>query len=196
MNPRGLTGGEPAGGLPAWAVVRPERLAHICRVVAVLEQWADALHLPVTERARWLRAAWLHDALRDAPIEEQARWAGSADGPPGLLHGPAAAARAMTHGERDPGVLDAVRYHSVGYAGWDRVGRALYAADFLEPGRRVPEAEREARARLLERFPAAPAEVLREVAQRRLCWVITADWPIVEETWRFWNTLVQGGGAW
>ena len=53
-----------------------------------------------------------------------------------------AAARAKADGEIDRGVLDAVRYHSVGLAEWDMVGRILYAADFLEPGREFDRAGR------------------------------------------------------
>ena len=106
--------------------------------------------MPDSERHRWLRAVWLHDALRDAPEEELTRWAPSTPGPPELRHGPASAARAKSEGETDRGVLDAVRYHSLGLAEWDMVGRILYCADYLEPGR---EHEREWRAELAERLP-------------------------------------------
>lgn len=138
------------------------------------------------ERGRWLRAAWLHDALRDAPVDELRRRAPWAEGPVELLHGPAAAARAAEDGEADQGVLDAVRYHSVGWPGWDMTGAALYCADFLEPGRRF---DPDARAELARRFPTAPGDVLREVARRRLQWLIHSGWAIPEPTWRFWNGL-------
>ena len=115
--------------LPPWATVRTKRLAHITRVSDLVSSWADAMSLPGAERERWLRAVWLHDAMRDAPPDELARWAGGAAGPVALLHGPASAERARSLGERDQGVLDAVRYHSVGFAGWDSVGQALYCAD-------------------------------------------------------------------
>ena len=52
--------------LPAWAQVSPERRAHIERVVSLLSSWADAMHVDPKERDRWVRAGWLHDALRDA----------------------------------------------------------------------------------------------------------------------------------
>ena len=68
--------------LPAWAQVSPERRAHIERVIGLLNSWADAMHVDAKERDRWLRAGWLHDALRDAPF------------PDALAHGPAAADRA------------------------------------------------------------------------------------------------------
>ena len=82
--------------LPPWAVVTPERRAHIERVVALLATWAAALRAPEAERARWVKAAWLHDALRDAPAAGE------------LAHGPMAAERAAREGESDRGVLDAV----------------------------------------------------------------------------------------
>jgi HD superfamily phosphohydrolase YqeK len=144
------------------------------------------------ERNRWLRAVWLHDALRDAPEEELRRWASSSPGPSGLRHGPASAARAKAEGETDRGVLDAVRYHSVGLAEWDMVGRILYCADYLEPGR---PAEREQRAELASRLPADPAGVVREVARLRLSRLVSSGWPIPEPTVRFWNSLAAKSSA-
>jgi HD superfamily phosphohydrolase YqeK len=144
------------------------------------------------ERRRWLRAVWLHDALRDAPEEELARWASSTPGPPELRHGPASAARAKAEGETDRGILDAVRYHSVGLAEWEMVGRVLYCADYLEPGR---EFARERRAELAARFPEEPAGVVREVAMLRLSRLVTSGWPIPEPTVRFWNHLVAGSST-
>jgi len=162
--------------LPSWAIVSPERRAHIERVATVLAQWADALGVSGAERARWLRAAYLHDALRDAPL------------PTAFAHGPAAADRAAREGEADHGVLDAVRYHTVGYAGWDDVGRMLYMADFLEPGRTFAAEERRA---LAARVPRDRDAVLREVARRRLEWVVRSGWPLAPETVGFWNALAS-----
>jgi HD superfamily phosphohydrolase YqeK len=138
------------------------------------------------ERARWLRAVWLHDALRDADEALLARWAPDAPGPPELRHGPAAAARAEQDGEHDRGVLDAVRYHSVGFAGWDMVGRVLYCADYLEPGRSFA---REHRAELAARFPGDPHGVVVAVARDRLTHLVQSGWPLMAVTVAFWNRL-------
>lgn len=149
--------------------------------------WAEAVGVPDNERHRWLRAVWLHDALRDAPPEELERWASSTPGPVELRHGPASAARAKAEGETDRGVLDAVRYHSMGLAEWDMVGRMLYCADYLEPGRGF---DRERRAELARQLPDDPAGVLREVAAARLAHIVSSGWPILEPTARFWNSLL------
>jgi HD superfamily phosphohydrolase YqeK len=162
--------------LPGWAVVSPTRRAHIERVVALLGRWADASRLAPAERARWLRAAWLHDALRDVPAIDE------------LAHGPLAADRAAAEGESDRGVLAAVRFHSIGHAAWDDAGKALYLADYLEPGRSFDAA---ARAALAARVPTEREAVLREVAARRIAWVIESGWPLVPETVGFWNALVS-----
>ena len=162
-------------GLPAWAVATAERRAHIERVVTLLGNWAEAMRAPPAERGRWQRAGWLHDALRDAPAASE------------LDHGPLAADRAATDGEQDRGVLDAVRYHSIGYAGWDDVGRMLYLADFLDPER---EFDRDARRELAGRVPTDRDGVLREVARRRIAWTVRSGWPLREETVAFWNSLV------
>jgi HD superfamily phosphohydrolase YqeK len=161
--------------LPAWAVASPERRAHVARVAQLLETWAAAMRVPDSERDRWVRAAYLHDALRDAPLHSK------------RAHGPAAAERAAREGERDRGVLDAVRYHTIGYAGWDDVGRMLYLADFLEPGR-TPDPERDA---LAARVPHERDAVLKEVARRRVLWVLQSDWELPPETVDFWNSLVR-----
>lgn len=133
------------------------------------------MQTPEAERARWLRATWLHDALRDAPAADE------------LAHGPMAAERAARDGETDRGVLDAVRFHSLGFAGWDDAGRILYLADYLEPGRSY---DRELRGSLAARVPKERDAVLLEVAARRIHRVIDGRWPLVPETVSFWNSLV------
>jgi HD superfamily phosphohydrolase YqeK len=162
--------------LPSWAVVTAERRAHIERVARLLAEWAAALDVPPTEGERWQRAAWLHDALRDAPTATE------------LDHGPLCADRLVRDGERDQGVLDAVRYHSLGYAGWDAVGRMLYLADYLEPGRSF---DTTARTALRGRMPGERESVLRDVARRRIEWIIRSNWCLKPETVAFWNALVS-----
>ena len=98
-----------------------------------------------------------------------------------------AAERAARDGESDRGVLDAVRYHSLGYAAWDDVGKMLYLADYLEPGRAF---DRELRASLAARVPHDCDAVLQQVAARRIGRVIDSRWPLVRETVDFWNSLV------
>jgi HD superfamily phosphohydrolase YqeK len=178
--------------LPEWAVVTPARREHIERVAELAAGWAQRMGVPDSERNRWLRAAWLHDALRDAPLEELARWAESIPGPPELEHGPASSARARAEGEDDRGVLDAVRYHSLGLAEWDMVGRILYCADFLDPGRPF---DQERRADLAARLPEDPSGVLREVARSRLLHIVKSGWPVLDPTTRFWNSLVGTGAG-
>lgn len=169
-------------GMPPWAIVTSERRAHVERVAGLLREWANALGLERAERDRWVRAAYLHDALRDAPEAEMRRWAPLVEGPVELRHGPAAAARAELEGERDADVLSAVRWHSVGWSGWGSAGRALYCADFLEPGRAF---DRTARAALARAFPDSPAQVLREVVTRRLAYAEKQGWVLPPESIEF-----------
>jgi HD superfamily phosphohydrolase YqeK len=176
--------------LPQWAVVAPERLEHIQGVAELAAGWAERMGVPDSERNRWLRAVWLHDALRDASPSELDKWAGGTAWPLELRHGPASAAHAKAEGETDRGVLDAVRYHSLGLAEWDMVGRILYCADYLDPGRAFDQAQR---AELAERLPDDPGGVLREVARSRLTHLIQSGWPVLEPTIRFWNSLVATG---
>src|SRR4029077_19800704 len=141
----------------------------------LLSTWATAMRAPDGERARWVSAAWLHDALRDAPAANE------------LAHGPLAAERAAHDGLTDQGVLDAVRYHSLGFAQWDDVGRMLYLADYLEPG---GASDQERRRSLAARVPQERDVILQQVAGRRIARVIEERWPLPRETVDFWNALI------
>lgn len=176
--------------IPSWAIMSPGRRAHVVRVARLASDWAFEMGMPESERQRWLKAVWLHDALRDAPAEELERWAGATIGPASIRHGPAAASRAKAEGETDRGVLDAVRYHSVGVPEWDLVGRVLYCADFLEPGRTF---EAEARAALARRFPTDSGGVFSDVVRWRVRHLVESGWPMPEPTYRLWNHVARAG---
>ena len=75
-----------------------------------------------------------------------------------------------------------MRWHSVGWVGWGRTGRALYCADFLEPGRSF---DQEGRAALAERFPEAPDEVLRQVVVARFAYADSQGWSHPPESAEF-----------
>ncbi len=173
-------------GFPAWAQMTDARREHVRRVAALLSEWAERARIPGDERQRWLVAAYLHDAVKDAAPQwlrshSDDTWAMDA-----LHHGPAAATLAAQHGETDAGILDAVRYHSIGYSGWDRVGEMLYLSDFLEPGRPavqswIPDVR--------ERVPDGPRSALRRVAKVRVGFLVQAGLPLFAETVAFWNRL-------
>ncbi|HET8655536.1 MAG TPA: HD domain-containing protein [Longimicrobiaceae bacterium] len=175
------------GELPEWADARPERRAHIERVARLLGEWADALGLPPAERDEWVAAGWLHDSLRDAPADRLRPLVPPELGDlhPLLLHGPAAAER--LRGQASDRLLDAVRFHTLGHPRLDRLGRALYLADFLEPGR---DFSPEWRAELRGRMPHDLDAVLREVVASRIRHLVDAGKPIRPETAAFWSSLV------
>lgn len=177
------------GALPDWAAAGPERRAHIERVAALLRSWADALRLPPAERDEWVAAAYLHDALREAPPEAlRSELPEEFRGLPGpLLHGPAVAERLA--GVADTRLLDAIRYHTIGHPCLGRLGRALYLADFLEPGR---DFETEWRGKLAARMPGGMDAVLVEVVAARLQHLVHGRKPIHPHTAAFWSSLVAG----
>lgn len=172
--------------LPRWAAVTPRRREHIARVTALLERWAAELRLPDDERAAWRDAGRLHDALRD--LDEPALRALAADeaSDVNVLHGPAAAARLVAEGEQRTAVLDAVRHHTLGSAAWGPVGRALYMADFLEPGRKFAQADR---AFLVAHAPHDFDGVFRQVVRQRLEWAIREGKPLHAATVAMWNAV-------
>ena len=176
--------------LPSWSQAGDKRLAHIARVTALLDRWAAEMALPVDEARAWHDAGRWHDALRDAheaELRTMVKGTPFADSPAGILHGPATAARLEREGERRQGVLLAVRWHTVGNAGWDRTGRALFMADFLEAGRGFMHADRAFLASLLPRdFDG----VFRQVVRMRLEWTLREGKPVFPESAALWNSVL------
>lgn len=180
-----------AGRLPDWAEASSSRRAHMARVSALLAKWAEAWGLTAEERVRWASLGYLHDTLRDADpaslrthVPEE-----MADVRDGILHGPAAAARLREEGLDDEELLAAVTYHTLGHPGFGRLGRALYVADFLEPGRDFLD---EWRAELRARVPSELDDVTLEVAAARMQHLLKRRLPLRSETVGFWNALVTG----
>jgi len=172
--------------LPAWAQVGEKRLAHIKRVTTLLAQWAPVIACDEGEAAAMRDAGAWHDALRDAPEALLRELTGDRESPTELLHGPAAAVMLERDGEQRTEVLEAVRWHTIGSAGWGRVGRALYVADFLEPGRKFAATDRAFLAALVGRdFDG----VLRQVVRMRIEWSLREGLEIFPETASFWNSV-------
>src|SRR5258705_5718391 len=175
-----------ASGLPVWAQVSERRFAHIQRVTALLRGWGAAVRLRADEANAWIDAGTWHDALRDAPLAELRDITGDRTSPDGLLHGPAVAIKLEAEGERRKNLLDAIRYHTVGSAKWDRTGRALYMADYLEPGRKFLAADR---GFLASQVPHNFDGVFRQVVRFRLQWPVPEAKHIFPETVELWNSL-------
>lgn len=183
-----------ADGLPDWAVAGPERQAHIGRVVTLLDEWAVTLDLSDADRRRVRAAGWLHDSLRDAEgdvlrpmVAPELR-----DLPRKLLHGPAAAARLRELGMRDDEVLGAVAFHTVGHPDLTLIGRLVYLADYLEPGRRFDPV---GRASLRARMPHDWRDVLRTVVRSRVKHLLDSGNPVRPETMGYWNSAVADANA-
>ena len=172
--------------LPLWAQASEKRRAHIARVIGLLARWAAEMDLPADEASRWQSAGLFHDALRDAPESMLRALTGERYRPAVVLHGPAAAVRAEQEGERRQDVLDAVRYHTIGWAQWARTGRALYLADFLEPGRDFLVSEREFVANQVRHdFDAA----FRQGVRLRIEHALSQGGELFPETVELWNAV-------
>lgn len=121
-----------------------ERLAHVYRVrdtAVALSQ----LHGADPDQAAV--AGLMHDFARSLPgaeLLDHARRRHLITDPadeaqPLLLHGPVAAAQLAEQGlVTDPGVLDAIRWHTTGRAGMSLLEKIVWLADYTEPGRQFP----------------------------------------------------------
>lgn len=184
-----MTHSDPLPVLPTWAKVGERRLAHIARVTALLDRWAREMKLLAAEAQAWHDAGRWHDALRDAGDDELralTRGTSFASSPAGVLHGPAAATVLEREGETRPGVLLSVRWHTVGNPDWDQTGRALFMADFLEPGRGFMQADRAFLASLL---PSDFTGVFRQVVRMRLEWTLREGKALFPESVALWNSV-------
>lgn len=179
------------GLLPSWARIDAPRRAHVARVVALMDEWAVRLGLVEAERRRWRAVAWLHDSLRNAGEAELRGTVGARfrDWPFPLLHGPAAAARLAREGVTDGPLLLAVAFHTLGHPDFDEMAKALYLADYLEPGRAINAARNAALRAVL---PEALPTVLLTVAAERVAHSVRSKRLLRPETVAFWNGLVAG----
>jgi 2-amino-4-hydroxy-6-hydroxymethyldihydropteridine diphosphokinase len=151
-----------------------------------MSSWAASLGLSGDEIVRWIAAAHLHDALKDAPVEILESLAGSG-WPEPLLHAPACATRLRSDGVTDEELLVAITYHSTGHPEFGLLGEYLYMADFLEPGRRFLAAERDA---LRKRLPADREAVLREVLRYRIMLQLDQGAQVLPASLLLWNRVV------
>jgi 2-amino-4-hydroxy-6-hydroxymethyldihydropteridine diphosphokinase len=172
--------------LPPWSIASPRRRSHIARVTELALSWASSMRIDRAERDAWRDATRWHDALRDANDDELRAIVPHLDWPASLLHGPAAAARLAEDGERRASVLEAIYWHTVGNARWDRTGRMLYMADYLEPGRKF---EREQRAVLAAQVPNDLDGTFREIVDLRLGPRIAAKEKLLPESIALWESV-------
>ena len=172
--------------LPSWACVSERRREHIARVTALMEGWAHQLGVPPEEARAWHDAALLHDALRDAAEADLRALVPRPDFTAEMLHGPAAAAWLERSGDTRGEMLDAIRWHTVGSAAWGRLGRALFMADFLEPGRKFARADR---AYLAEHVATDFDGTFRQVVRMRIEHALREGHTLFPETVSLWNLV-------
>lgn len=179
------------GTLPRWTEASKSRCAHMGRVAALMARWSQDLNKSSRSRSRWIAAAHLHDALKDGdPSKLRKMVRGKLRLlPDGILHGPACAAKLREEGVEDEKLLKAIAFHTLGHPGFTRIGKMLYAADFLEPGRRVRRKWREG---LRSRMPEDVDAVVHEIVGARVQHLLKKGRPVRPETIALWNSNAEG----
>lgn len=177
------------GIFPSWTKAGRRRKRHMERVAALMGEWATERGEGRKTIARWVASGILHDTLREAdPIKLRGKVSRRfRDCPGAVLHGPAAARRLQKEGVEDQELLDAIAYHTLGSDALGPLGRALYAADFLEPKRRLRP---KWRAKLRERMPTDLDEVVREIVGARILHRVKKGKRLRSETVAMWNQLL------
>ena len=179
------------GVLPDWTVARKKRRAHMARVADLLREWSEIRDDGPLDVVRWVAVGHLHDALRDAdPGDLRDGLSEPLDHlPDEIIHGPAAADRLRRGGVVDEPLLTAIAFHSLGSPKFDDIGKALYVADFLEPGRKI---QPKWRARLRSEMPQGLDSVAQAVVGKRVQFLIKKGRPVPPETLGLWNVLARG----
>ena len=179
------------GVLPDWAVARKKRRAHMARVAELLREWGEVRGDDLLDVERWIAVGYLHDALRDAdPDELRGALSTPLDQlPDEVIHGPAAADCLRQGGVTDEPLLTAIASHTLGSPNFDDIGKALYVADFLEPGRKL---QPKWRARLRDEMPEGLDTVAKAVVGKRIQFLIKKGRPVPPDTLGLWNVLAKG----
>lgn len=124
-----------------------DRFEHTLRVIEVSGQLAHRFNGSV-EKAKL--AAVFHDYAKNWSVDRLKAYILKHDLPKDLLeyhselwHGPVAAHYIEKEfGVTDEEVLQAIRHHTTGKAGMNKVDKILYLADYIEPGRSFPGLEK------------------------------------------------------
>jgi len=161
------------------------------RVATLLREWGEVRGDDPWEIERWSAAGYLHDVLRDAdPGDLRAGLSKPLDHlPDEVIHGPAAADRLRLAGVEDEPLLTAIAFHSLGSPDFDDIGKALYVADFLEPGRKL---QPKWRARQRVEMPAGLDSVAQAIVGRRVQFLIKKRRFVPPQTLGLWNVLAKG----
>jgi 2-amino-4-hydroxy-6-hydroxymethyldihydropteridine diphosphokinase len=165
----------------------------MARVARLLDAWAEKRGEKPLERARWRAVGYLHDGLRDGDDEALREGVDPVfkELPAKVLHGPAMASRLAAEGVEDEELLHAIAYHTLGSPHFRTLGKALYCADFLEPGRELRD---DWRAKLRKRAGKDLEAVVREILGARIQHLVGRGRPLRTETVAFWNRMAEGQG--
>jgi HD superfamily phosphohydrolase YqeK len=163
----------------------------MARVAELLGEWAREREESPGEEARWIAVGFLHDALRDESREKLRDEVDPLfrDLPGKVLHGPGSAWHLRNEGVEDQEFLHAIVYHTLGSPDFGTLGFALYAADFLEPGREIRE---DWRAELRVKAPTNLESVVKEILAARIGYLLEKGRPLHPHTLALWNRLSEG----
>lgn len=87
-------------------------------------------------------AGMLHDIAKQMNCEKLAEQYGVWTPTEKTLHGPVGAAWLKEHGYvKDDDILNAIRFHTTGRPAMSQLGKIIFIADAIEPGRKYPEVD-------------------------------------------------------
>lgn len=155
----------------------PKRLAHTTRVrdttLSIAKAWLADGRASAIDLQNLEAAALLHDIakVKNGSLDNLHMLGSMTLGRellpfPKLAHAPIGAYVAQHHfGLEDSASLMGIAYHPTGHPGLDPAGRAIYLADYLEPGR--PFHEDDDLSRLMDMAVNDPIACLLEINRRK-----------------------------
>lgn len=169
-----------------------ERLTHTMETAKMARKLAEKF---AVDPEKAYRAGLLHDIAKGMNEKDMFEILRNSSWTPdhwekeiiALLHAPASAARAEREfGINDLEILEAIRFHTTGYAGMEKLTAIIFLADKIEPGRDYPGSEKARKDLQFDFFQA-----LTTVCNNTINFLLENDCPIHPSTILLRNYLLR-----
>jgi predicted HD superfamily hydrolase involved in NAD metabolism len=173
-------------------LLKPERFKHTLGVERMAAKLAQSSGLGDDGVRKARVAALLHDAGKSMTVEKQVDFCYRRGlelpeddlAARGVVHSRVSVSLAVEQFEvRDPEILSAIRWHTTGHGKMGLLDKILFAADYLDPGRKLRGSRRLRKLTSMD-LEAGVLEVIRE----KMEWIIRNGEHLHPDTLGFYNS--------